>query len=439
MRCLAALGFVVWTLIAGEMISTEALSKSVPLTGEYPDLEGIMYRDTETGYRRVSEPIRTRFDKKKIVLIYTQGGNSDHAPCVFPFQYKGKTYTKCTTVDASSGNPWCSTTNNYDIDELWGYCVFDRPEDKCKDKRKDCGKWARQALCQISPVFMNKVCPRSCGQCTWGGTGKNKPCVFPFIYQNNVFFKCPVAKLEQYKGQIWCGTTDNVDKDDKWGFCYPQLFESILEANRPFLRYGECDDKSDNCREWVEQGLCESHHTYMDKMCPWGCKRCAPRMLLRSTKCKDHHDKCAYWASRNECIDNPLFMYGMCRFSCHLCAKDTEGEAIKDAYHDCSKWAADGQCKTNGVFMVQNCRTSCKAGEYINGVKCFDQMTFCKKWARKGYCQKNPTLMQKQCTYSCGLCSGQGTIRTRDKVLPSKQPRSHNQYEAKQASKKHRH
>ncbi|EDO33271.1 predicted protein, partial [Nematostella vectensis] len=79
---------------------------------------------------------------------------------------------------------------------------------------------------------------------------------------------------------------------------------------------------------------------------------------------------------------------------------------------DCSKWAADGQCKTNGVFMVQNCRTSCKAGEYINGVKCFDQMTFCKKWARKGYCQKNPTLMQKQCTYSCGLCSGQGTIRT---------------------------
>ena len=50
----------------------------------------------------------------------TSGGNSDGAPCVFPFTYKGATYSKCT--DVNDDELWCATTNNYDKDGKWGVC-----------------------------------------------------------------------------------------------------------------------------------------------------------------------------------------------------------------------------------------------------------------------------------------------------------------------------
>ena len=56
--------------------------------------------------------------------ISTKGGNANGAKCVFPYQYRGKKYTACTTDDADSKNmPWCATTSNFDADGKWGDCV----------------------------------------------------------------------------------------------------------------------------------------------------------------------------------------------------------------------------------------------------------------------------------------------------------------------------
>ena len=41
--------------------------------------------------------------------------------CVFPFIYRGRRYTRCTTVN-SRGKPWCAITPSYDADKLYGYC-----------------------------------------------------------------------------------------------------------------------------------------------------------------------------------------------------------------------------------------------------------------------------------------------------------------------------
>ena len=35
------------------------------------------------------------------------GGQSKQ--CIFPFVYKGKTYTECTTVESANKKAWCAT------------------------------------------------------------------------------------------------------------------------------------------------------------------------------------------------------------------------------------------------------------------------------------------------------------------------------------------
>jgi len=46
-----------------------------------------------------------------------ENGNSS---CVFPFTYKGMTYTMCTGVDAPK--PWCSYDSLYGSGSGWGFC-----------------------------------------------------------------------------------------------------------------------------------------------------------------------------------------------------------------------------------------------------------------------------------------------------------------------------
>ena len=51
------------------------------------------------------------------------GGDDEYAvsglPCVFPFEWEGKTYEGCTEDDDSEGRPWCMTDND---DLHWGFC-----------------------------------------------------------------------------------------------------------------------------------------------------------------------------------------------------------------------------------------------------------------------------------------------------------------------------
>ncbi|XP_064639350.1 cysteine-rich secretory protein 2-like [Lineus longissimus] len=68
----------------------------------------------------------TNYDRYKTYgtgcrIVKTEGNGAD---CVFPFIFKGNFYQKCI-FDESVKKHWCGTTENYDMDKKWGYCMLD--------------------------------------------------------------------------------------------------------------------------------------------------------------------------------------------------------------------------------------------------------------------------------------------------------------------------
>ncbi|XP_043843309.1 coagulation factor XII isoform X2 [Dromiciops gliroides] len=54
-------------------------------------------------------------------------------PCYFPFQYRGQLHHKCTKRGRPGPHAWCATTDNYDRDQQWAYCLESKKvKDHCK-------------------------------------------------------------------------------------------------------------------------------------------------------------------------------------------------------------------------------------------------------------------------------------------------------------------
>ena len=60
--------------------------------------------------------------------------------CIFPFQFSGQTFTRCTTQKDPEQKPWCSTKvdaegNHVTAGGYWGHCGQDCEEDQVDDPR----------------------------------------------------------------------------------------------------------------------------------------------------------------------------------------------------------------------------------------------------------------------------------------------------------------
>ncbi|KAF5917467.1 matrix metalloproteinase-9 [Diceros bicornis minor] len=128
--------------------------------------------------------------------LYTQDGNADGKPCVFPFTFEGRSYSTCTTAGRSDGYRWCATTANYDQDKLYGFC------------------------------------PTRVDSTVSGGNSAGEMCVFPFIFLGKEYSAC--TREGRSDGRLWCATTSNFDSDKKWGFCPDQGYSLFLVAAHEF-------------------------------------------------------------------------------------------------------------------------------------------------------------------------------------------------------------
>ncbi|KAM7125020.1 matrix metalloproteinase-9 [Molossus nigricans] len=128
--------------------------------------------------------------------LYTEHGNSEGKPCVFPFTFEGRSYSSCTTAGRSDGFRWCATTANYDQDKLYGFC------------------------------------PTRVDSTVTGGNSAGEPCVFPFVFLGKEYSTC--TREGRDDGHLWCATTSNFDNDKKWGFCPDQGYSLFLVAAHEF-------------------------------------------------------------------------------------------------------------------------------------------------------------------------------------------------------------
>ncbi|KAG9329750.1 hypothetical protein JZ751_023725 [Albula glossodonta] len=193
-----------WTLGKGPVVKTRYGNADGAMC-HFPFLfEGKSYTSCTSEGRSDGLPwcaTTADYDKDKLFgfcpseLLYTFAGNSDGAECVFPFVFLGETYNSCTTEGRSDGYRWCATTKNFDQDKKYGFCP-------------------------------------SRDTAVIGGNSEGEPCQFPFRFLGNTYSSC--TSEGRGDGKLWCATTSDYDRDQKWGFCPDKGYSLFLVAAHEF-------------------------------------------------------------------------------------------------------------------------------------------------------------------------------------------------------------
>ncbi|XP_064626315.1 zonadhesin-like [Lineus longissimus] len=140
----------------------------------------------------------------------TTGGSGGGAGCVIPFLYGSHWQEDCVRGDRGK---WCSTTENYDKDQKWGYCpVTCRTVSGLIKYPGDAWTFGGQKLfCNTDGTIGNVTGDYSM---TTGGSGGGSGCVFPYYYNGYYHGKCMISTEKP-----WCGT---IKDGSTWGYCPPQ-------------------------------------------------------------------------------------------------------------------------------------------------------------------------------------------------------------------------
>lgn len=304
--------------------------------------------------------------------------------------------------------------------------------DSCKDMASSCAQWAKDGQCSSNPLYMNKKCPLSCGQCE-KCVDKQKECgewVARGECQSNAGYM-----------RVNCARSCSVCHSG--GARSPSLasptISSVTRADASAQQ--PCVDETKDCALWAMTGECETNAKYMGDNCRRSCGLCP------NEPCIDDEVTCAAWAKQGDCTSTSRreHMAKTCRLSCGMCGGKAEKQSSAVApcvdkhrkNGECRTWAKNGQCKgmsrtvpapslafrmltssahllpavsalvhtytANPDFMAENCRRSCS----LCTDSCKDLLPDCASWKQDSQCVRNRRFMAKHCLRTCGWC-GQG-------------------------------
>ena len=124
------------------------------------------------------------------MLKYSECKSVGGEDCIFPFKFKGKTYTSCTTAESVNGAAWCATKVDSDdnvVRNFWKDC-----EEGCP--MGETNAFFHQLKSQMIIRYFFTECK----------TVKGNNCIFPFKYKGKSYSSC--TKVESANGAGWCAT-----------------------------------------------------------------------------------------------------------------------------------------------------------------------------------------------------------------------------------------
>jgi len=145
--------------------------------------------------------------------------------CIFPFKYKGTTYTKCTKARATYN--WCATavnigsssTPDYYGHSWYAKCASDCPAarmDEEEEEEETAAKLTDEEDTDVEAFNLTSPC----------GTEDGKQCIFPFYYSGKTYTSCTAHYSSSNKA--WCATKTTLYGDSgrnqlysrgSWGHC----------------------------------------------------------------------------------------------------------------------------------------------------------------------------------------------------------------------------
>ena len=180
--------------------------------------------------------------------------------CIFPFTFKGKTYTGCPEDLLEKERRWCSTLVNSTGHHVtgqgkYGFCSRDCPKYHPK----------AQSIFRGGPLQQKQIDCRTIG----GPVGPGSQCQLPFIFQGTTYFGCPVDLVDNTK--TWCSTKIDengvhVSGQGAYGFCSSTCPKHV-EDQAPIDVPTTCSNSAEECRPTVQCAFQFTPNELRSKMC----------------------------------------------------------------------------------------------------------------------------------------------------------------------------